>query len=170
MRKDLKAQDNENIKGTIGVWQEKNCGKVSMLVDLGGGNYRIATPEEKTAGESDDGDLTNEIVVRAGYAYIDGMDPDLSYQLVEIEAPAGYNKLTEPVDISFAEIDEETGEPKTAEGKIVYQDTTQPVINHTGTELPETGGVGTTIFTVCGGVLMVGAAILFITRKRSAKD
>ena len=40
------------------------------------------------------------------------------------------------------------------------------VINHAGTELPSTGGIGTTIFYVLGGILAVGAAVVLIARKR----
>ena len=40
------------------------------------------------------------------------------------------------------------------------------VENKAGTELPSTGGIGTTIFYVVGGGLMVAAAILLITKKR----
>ena len=40
------------------------------------------------------------------------------------------------------------------------------VLNQTGTELPGTGGMGTTIFYTLGGVLVVGAAILLVTKKR----
>ena len=40
------------------------------------------------------------------------------------------------------------------------------VVNMTGTELPSTGGMGTTIFYTLGGVLVVGAAILLVTKKR----
>ena len=40
------------------------------------------------------------------------------------------------------------------------------VTNNSGATLPETGGVGTTLFYIIGGVLMVGAAVLLVTRKR----
>ena len=43
------------------------------------------------------------------------------------------------------------------------------VINFKGSSLPSTGGIGTTIFYVAGGVLVVGAGVLLITKKR-AKD
>ena len=40
------------------------------------------------------------------------------------------------------------------------------VLNQSGTELPSTGGIGTTLFYVVGGVLVVGAAVLLVTKKR----
>ena len=40
------------------------------------------------------------------------------------------------------------------------------VLNQSGTELPSTGGMGTTIFYVLGSILVVGAAVLLVTRKR----
>ncbi|WP_455248516.1 isopeptide-forming domain-containing fimbrial protein [Ruminococcus sp.] len=46
---------------------------------------------------------------------------------------------------------------------------TVTVGNSSGSTLPSTGGIGTTIFYVAGGVLVVGAGVLLITKKR-AKD
>ena len=43
------------------------------------------------------------------------------------------------------------------------------VTNNKGTELPETGGMGTTILYIIGALLLVGAGVLFVTRKRMAK-
>ena len=40
------------------------------------------------------------------------------------------------------------------------------VVNKSGTVLPETGGIGTTLFYVFGGLLFVGAAVLLVTKKR----
>ena len=40
------------------------------------------------------------------------------------------------------------------------------ITNETGTELPSTGGIGTTIFYVLGSVLVIGAAVLLVTKKR----
>lgn len=40
------------------------------------------------------------------------------------------------------------------------------VVNKSGTMLPETGGVGTTLFYIVGGLLFVGAVVLLVTRRR----
>jgi LPXTG-motif cell wall-anchored protein len=40
------------------------------------------------------------------------------------------------------------------------------VVNQKGTELPSTGGIGTTIFYVIGAILVLGAGILLVTRRR----
>jgi len=40
------------------------------------------------------------------------------------------------------------------------------VINQKGTELPSTGGIGTTIFYVVGAILVIGAGVILITRRR----
>jgi len=46
------------------------------------------------------------------------------------------------------------------------QDPATTVVNNAGTELPSTGGMGTTIFYVIGGILVLAAAIILISRKR----
>ena len=78
------------------------------------------------------------------------------YHLVETEAPAGYNPLTEPV-------------PVTVEGSSTNTtklSVTAEVENKTGTTLPTTGGMGTTVFYVLGAVLVLGAVVLLVTKKR----
>ena len=44
------------------------------------------------------------------------------------------------------------------------------VINQSGIELPETGGMGTTFFYVMGAVLVLGAVVLLITKKRVSME
>ena len=91
------------------------------------------------------------------------------YTITEIEAPEGYTKgqpIT--VTISFNAEPESgashwtaTGATKDAEGYF-----TVVVENVAGNPLPSTGGVGTTLFYVIGGILVLGAAVLLITRRR----
>ena len=87
-----------------------------------------------------------------GYA----VSPALScgtYFLVEVEAPAGYNLLEEAVAVTV--ISSEMTDKVTVE-----------IANQRGNILPETGGMGTTLFLAVGAVLVIGAVILLVTRKR----
>ena len=81
---------------------------------------------------------------------------DGSYHLVETEAPVGYNPLTAPVPVTVAGSSTDT----------TKLSVTAEVENKTGTTLPTTGGMGTTIFYVLGAVLVVGAGVLLVTKKR----
>ena len=45
-------------------------------------------------------------------------------------------------------------------------DNTHKLLNTTGTELPSTGGIGTTIFYMVGAILVIGAGVILITRRR----
>ena len=95
----------------------------------------------------------------------------------ETAAPAGYNKLVAPIKVT---IDHEGNvnyaTKTTADGQYgdgVSANATQgiKVLNQTGTELPSTGGMGTTIFYVLGSILVVAAVVLLVTKKRmSASD
>ena len=44
------------------------------------------------------------------------------------------------------------------------------IVNHSGTQLPSTGGIGTTLFYIIGGVLALGALVLLVTRKRMSRE
>lgn len=100
---------------------------------------------------------------------ISGLDAG-TYYLEEIKAPAGYNMLKEPIEIVItASIDQTTG---AGTATVTYNKTSTgdvKVENQTGTELPSTGGIGTTIFYIVGSLLAVGAVILLVTKKRMGK-
>lgn len=100
-----------------------------------------------------------------------------TYYLKETEAPQGYNPLENDIEIMITAANWTTsGTPSakieyktsTAEGASFAEaeNGTVKVENKTGTVLPGTGGIGTTIFYVVGGGLMAAAAILLITKKR----
>lgn len=56
------------------------------------------------------------------------------------------------------------------EGSMTDKTVDQTVVNNQGVVLPETGGIGTTIFYIVGGVLVVGAVVLLITKRRASAD
>ena len=93
-----------------------------------------------------------------GAAFFEGL-ADGTYYLVETKAPAGYNQLTEAKDVTV------TGSITDAMRLSV----TAEVANSTGTTLPSTGGMGTTVFYVLGAVLVVGAGVLLVTKKRMSQ-
>ena len=73
-----------------------------------------------------------------------------TYYFEETEAPEGYNKLT----------------ARTEATTITNANATITVLNQAGTELPSTGGIGTTIFYIIGAVLVIGAGVILVTRRR----
>ena len=92
-----------------------------------------------------------------GEAFFEGL-ANGTYHLVETKAPAGYNQLTEAVPVTVNGGTTETALTVTA-----------TVENQAGTLLPSTGGMGTTIFYVLGFVLVVGAGVLLVTKKRMSQ-
>lgn len=104
---------------------------------------------------------------------IEGLNVGI-YYLEETEAPVGYNKLAKPIEVKItATTTDATGVSETVEYKNQNDSTYTPatnaivkVLNEAGTQLPSTGGIGTTIFYVIGGGLMAVAAVLLVTKKR----
>ena len=123
------------------------------LVSKGNNVYRVAKNGET-------GTVTEITTDGTGKFTIQGLDAD-TYYLIETAAPAGYNKLAGPVTIVIGENGVVNGTTEAPQGVNEVK-----VLNQSGTELPSTGGIGTTIFYVLGCVLVAGAAILLITKKR----
>ncbi len=90
---------------------------------------------------------------------------DGTYYLEETEAPVGYNRLTGPVEIVIEGTKTENDKTEVVKANLVKN---EKVANNTGTQLPVTGGIGTTVFYVLGAILLAGAGILLVTRKRLA--
>lgn len=99
-----------------------------------------------------------------------------TYIITEIKAPAGYNLLTDPITVTIgftAPTAPSTDCTWTYTGTDVVNETNTnqiTVVNRAGTELPSTGGIGTTIFYVIGGVLVAAAGVLLIVKKRMSKE
>ena len=81
-----------------------------------------------------------------------------TYTLVEKTVPDGYNGAADQT-FTIAEHDYTTAN--------LEQKAT--VVNKEGAVLPSTGGIGTTIFYILGGILAVGAAVVLVARKRVSK-
>ena len=94
-----------------------------------------------------------------------------SYKVVETTVPSGYTKAD---DIEFTITAKANANDETitasAKGVSEFNDSTYVatinVKNNAGTTLPSTGGIGTTIFYILGAILVLGAGILLIARRR----
>ncbi len=121
---------------------------------------------------------------------IEGLDAG-TYYLWETKAPAGYNTPEKPFVVVISReltqidgqegytdlkvtIDGEAGKDEAAmdseKGETDSGTVGVEVVNQSGATLPETGGIGTTIFYIVGGLLTVGAVVLLVTKKRMSVD
>lgn len=107
-----------------------------------------------------------------GQEYSQRLD-DGVYRLTETKTPAGYN-IIEPIEFTIT-ADHTNGSLTSLSGNTTELTFTSAaakdslsadVINQSGATLPSTGGMGTTIFYVLGGILAVTAIVLLVTKKR----
>ncbi len=126
---------------------------------------------------------------------IQGLDAG-DYYLQEVKAPDGYNMLDTLVkvtveatkdntsnkingnkvgsvtgtvngdNVSYGDITTGNKTASISEGTNTYTSGGVGVLNQSGSVLPSTGGIGTTIFYIVGGILVVGAGVILVTRKR----
>lgn len=128
--------------------------------------YRVATATEITNKETSGANQTIQTDA-TGRFRIEGLDSG-TYYLVETKAPAPYNVVPEPIVITIdkdGKINATTDDGGNTTGLDEIK-----VLNQDGTELPSTGGMGTTLFYVIGGILVVAAVVLLITKKRMSAE
>lgn len=141
---------------------------VKLIVEIAGNDsdsavVRPATQEEIDAPQSKAVDTV--ATPKSGNIIFKGLDAT-GYQLVEIKAPDGYNKVNTPIDVTITAQYDQAGvlERWTVGGKP-GPSVTIDVQNNKGALLPETGGMGTVIFTVAGIAIIAGG----IAWKRSRR-
>ena len=148
---DHKLLDGAEFK----LYDAKDSVTPIKVVPVAGG-YRVANGNEAGA--------TETIAVTGGKVHISGLDKT-TYWLEETKAPDGYNKLTErkPVNLTSGSNNTTLEAAATTWSEA---DHGVAVENNAGAILPDTGGMGTTLFYVIGGGLMVAAVVLLVTKKR----
>ena len=128
--------------------------------------------------------LTNKVTTPAdGLIIIKGVKED-TYSITETVAPSGYNLLTAPFDVTAVKTGGTTTSSTTyldEHGNILSSGTSttkvdveltdisaavKVVVNKSGAVLPSTGGMGTRLFYILGGLLVTGAVILLVSKKR----
>ena len=128
-----------------------NAGTEIKLVDLTNCVYRVVMDTE-TAAE-------NITTPANGVIEIQGLRNG-TYKLVELSTLAGYNLLAGPVEFKIANANN-------LYSLNVEGVTDNNVIeNNMGTLLPSTGGMGTTLFYIVGGLMVVCAGVVLVTKKR----
>jgi fimbrial isopeptide formation D2 family protein/LPXTG-motif cell wall-anchored protein len=145
------------------------AGATFQLLDKDGNAIKFsavdgaAVPTYKVDAEGTITDITTDA---NGKFEIVGLDEG-TYKLHEVSAPEGYNKLATDLDVVItSEYDEAN---LTATYKINNSEpVTIEVENKTGGLFPETGGIGTTIFYIVGGLLMLTAFVVLVSKKRMA--
>lgn len=118
-----------------------------VLVDAENNIYRVARANE------------TGVTIKAGKATILGLDAG-KYYLEEVVSPTGYNKLTSRVEIIISKVNDDK----------TFSRVTTNVENFTGSKLPETGGMGTTLFLTLGSILVIGFGLLLVTKLRVYKE
>ena len=96
----------------------------------------------------------NEIVTVASEKItVEGVDSK-NYELLETEAPLGFNKIDSRIAITIL-----------TDNTLIKE-----VENFSGSVLPSTGGIGTTIFYILGGILIVAGVAYFIVRRKASAE
>lgn len=158
--------------------------KVATVVD------GVLTGWETVPTADEDGNLTwpADTTLKSdanGQFIVKGLD-SATYFLKETKAPAGYNLLTDDVQLvitatvtpadgtegaaSLDALKIKVDTQAEADGNKETGIVVATIANNKGSVLPETGGMGTTIFYVIGAVLVLGAGILLVTRRRMDKE
>lgn len=158
------AKEKRLAGATFQLSRDADGAGVIKLVKVNDTTYRLALPTET------EGVVDTITTGETGELVINGL-ADGTYYLTETKAPRGYNLLREPVKVTVAH---KTENGKLTETSFVADQTETDtsglvkVENNAGTELPSTGGIGTTAFYVLGSAMALGAVILLVTKKRMA--
>lgn len=116
--------------------------------------YRVAKKDET-------GTVTTITSPKSGKFTIQGLGAG-TYYLTETKQPDGYNKLSGPVTVVI----DKDGKVKVKNGDAYDEVTQVKVENKSGTVLPSTGGVGTTMIYLVGAVLVLGSGVVLVTKRR----
>ncbi|MBQ8929536.1 MAG: isopeptide-forming domain-containing fimbrial protein [Oscillospiraceae bacterium] len=127
-------------------------------------SYYIASANNSSVWQAAENELTTDAQGKIEFVGLDAGE----YTLTETETLAGYNKLDAPVVVTIAE--DGTATIKSGAGTIEAGSVTVTVVNQSGAVLPSTGGIGTTIFYVVGGLLILAAGVLLVTKSRMRKE
>ena len=161
-----KTDGTDPLAGAVFELRHEATGPAIELVQVREGVYRLAM-------DGDNGKVASVTTGATGIIEFHGLAAG-DYYLVETKAPEGFNKLAKPVKITIADTTVDGTKPSwtvkvndavDAIAGAAGQLPEVVVKNNKGALLPETGGIGTVLFTL-GGAALIGYGVY---RKRSAK-
>lgn len=170
-----KDKETEKLGGAKFVLKDSNdsSAKYVKKIEESEGKYKIEWVENKDGASEFETDSN-------GAVSIVGLDAG-TYYLEETVAPSGgYNRLTDSIKVTIAPsytgtpkvldtlsgtVNDEAATADKAEGEIKVQ-----IANNKGAQLPSTGGIGTKIFYILGGTLVIGSGAALVIKKRMSKD
>ncbi|MGN0594732.1 MAG: SpaA isopeptide-forming pilin-related protein [Hominimerdicola sp.] len=149
------------------------------------GKYAKIGTNGKITGWVEEADATELTTNAAGKLTLNGTDAitisgvdDDTYYLKETKAPDGFNDVTTPFTVEIASTLTTTVDAWAADtnpietlsvngsGNYTTGTVTIDIENTKGSSLPETGGMGTTLFYFAGGALVIGSGVALIAKKR----
>ena len=186
--------EDKNIVFTYDVDVNKYCMENGEKKDLSGAEFSLYKVMKLKDGETAPANApTVEGITLGTDEYLKKIDLTVSgakfsakqvddglYYVVEDKAPDGYNKLANPVIPFVVDAEHTDGDNpqlvqfnNQTDGFSYTVDTgliSTDVENKSGTQLPSTGGIGTTIFYIVGAAAAVTAIVLLTTRRRANKE
>lgn len=168
----LNETDQENVY-TFGGWDINNTG--TEITTPEGGVFKILGLDESTYWLEETAAPTDDYNKLENRVQIEIIANTLDSQTTLINADnSPYTEAPDRQNWSGTASDalKELGIKVDGAATATAGDVTSGVVNATinnskGTDLPSTGGIGTTIFYIGGGVLVVGAGVLLIAKKRA---
>ncbi len=161
---------DKNFQGVEGD-DASNYSATFKLEDADGNRISfVQTGTKYEKADSNDTNTVNTITINGtDVINVVGLAAE-TYKLTELTTAEGYNLLTDPIMVTITDTtqDSDTTPSHTVSYTIGEETGTGRVmvLNQSGSVLPSTGGMGTTIFYVVGVILVLIAAVLLVTRRR----